>query len=122
LALCEKYYANTHYLVRNSILKAICEILKQQKRSQSEGKTEYSASLQSLTSYLLRQAAQCGEKYDMNLELLSEVCVMISQSEISINYSEEICQSSTILIEMLKEKGGDALVKNIDVIRGNLAL
>ena len=122
MALCEKYYANTHYLVRNSILKAICEILKQQKRSPGEGKTEYPASLQRVTSYLLRHTAHCGEKYDINLELLSEICVLISQSEISMNYSEEICQNSTILIEILKEKGGDALVKNIDVIRGNLAL
>ena len=75
-----------------------------------------------LVSHILTSVENCGEKYDINLELLSAMCVLVSSKEIPIGHIEQINKSSKALIDILKEKGGDTLVKNIDVIRSNLAL
>ena len=97
--------------MRNSILKSVCEILKKGGSDHFE-----------LVSHILTSVENCGEKYDINLELLSAMCVLVSSKEIPIEHIEQINKSSKALIDILKEKGGDALVKNIDVIRSNLAL
>jgi hypothetical protein len=106
-----KKYSSTNFLVRNSILTCLLSIIKQG-----------SADVFEITAYILNQVESCGEKYDINLELLSSLCVAVSSKEIPIQYIESINKSSKALIEILKEKGGDQLVKNVDVIRTNLAL
>jgi hypothetical protein len=58
----------------------------------------------------------------MNLELLSDLCLHISSLDLPLANSESVSKSTLVLIDLLKEKGGDALIKNIDLIRKNLAL
>jgi len=72
-------------------------------------------------NYILAHTAKCGEKYDINLALLSELCVTISGADIPIAYSEEMCKNSQVLVQILQDKGGDELRKNIDLIRSNFS-
>jgi hypothetical protein len=50
------------------------------------------------------------------------MCLLISQSELPAHKLESISNYSQTLVEILKEKGGEHLIKNIDVIRGNLGM
>ena len=110
-SLCMKKYSTTNFLVRNSILKSLLAII------QHGGSDHFE-----LFTFILESVSNCGEKYDINLELLSTLSVKVSSKEIPIKYIESINKSSTDLIQILKEKGGDQLVKNVDLIRTNLAL
>ena len=101
--------------MRNAILKAVIALIKRL------GKTINAVSID-LADHILSQTAKCGEKYDINLELLSELCLQISSLDLPIANSESISKSTVTLIDILKEKGGDSLIKNIDLIRKNLAL
>ena len=47
---------------------------------------------------------------------------MVSTCDIPLSMVDSINKNSSVLIEILKEKGGDGLVKNIDLIRSNLGL
>lgn len=119
-------------MVRNAILKTLISIFSSISRAQKHQATASASNakapqnlpnnLVSVANRVLKQTAECGEKYDMNLELLSELCLILSQSEVSANHSDELCKHSRVLIDILKAKGGDVLLKNIDVIRANLAL
>ena len=75
--LCIKKYSNTNFLVRNSILKSLCEILKKGGSDHFE-----------LVAHILTQVENCGEKYDINLEMLSAMCVLVSSKEIPIAHIE----------------------------------
>jgi uncharacterized protein YwgA len=98
-------------MVRNSILKTLVSILKKGGNDHFE-----------LVNHILGQVEACGEKYDINLQELSTICVLVSNKEIPIAYIESVNKSTLVLIELLREKGTDSLVKDIDVIRANLAL
>ena len=100
------------------MLKSIVKILKGKK----EPKVKYPESVIKVVEYILSHVQKCGEKYDINLELLSDMCLLISQSELPAQKLESISNYSQTLVEMLKEKGGEHLIKNIDVIRGNLGM
>jgi len=106
-----------------SIISSTCRIHKQRSAAAKNMPAEnLPDDLVSAGIYTLNQTAQCGEKYDINLELLSELCLLLSQSEVAASHSDELCKNSLALIDILKEKGCDALLKNIDVIKANLAL
>lgn len=114
--LCSQKYATTNFLVRNSILKMIVAVVK------AEGFKTNAQELGGLVDFIFSHTAQCGEKYDINLVLLSDLCVAASSAGIPVAFSDSIAKSSTVLVTILKEKGGDDLLQNIDLIRANLAL
>jgi hypothetical protein len=114
LDVCKEKYSTTNFLVRNSILKMIVQVIKSK-----EYAGKYPDQVFDLGNYIFSHTAKCGEKYDINLALLSELCVTISSADIPIAYSEEMCKNSQVLVQMLQAKGGDELLMNIDLIRSN---
>lgn len=74
-----------------------------------------------LCSFILSQTVQCGEKYDTNLEQLSELCLGLSQCNLQASLEDPIRQNALKICQMFIDKGGDQLVQNVDVIRRNFA-
>ena len=116
LDMCMPKYSSTNFLVRNSILKMMVQVIQSKEYS---GK--YPNQIFEVANYILAHTAKCGEKYDINLVLLSELCVTISGTDIPIAYNEDMCKNSQVLVQILQDKGGDELLKNIDLIRSNFS-
>ena len=105
-----EYFSKTNFLVRNYILTALIPILK----------AYQTAAVIDVCRYIIGQTVKCGEKYDMNLEQLSELCLLLSSCDLAASIEEEVHSNILKIVEMLKEKGGDTLIKNIDVIKKNV--
>ena len=116
LDACKEKYSTTNFLVRNSILKMLVEVIKGK-----EYAGKYPDQVFEVADYILAHTAKCGEKYDINLALLSELCVTISGADIPIAYSEEMSKNAQVLVQILQDKGGDELRKNVDLIRSNFS-
>ena len=117
--ICRDKYATTNFLVRNSILKMVSAVAKTVEKK-DQNKPAFDSELAGLTDFILSHTAQCGEKYDINLSLLSDLCVSASSADIPAAFADSIEKNSFVLITILKEKGGDELLKNVDLIRANL--
>lgn len=119
--VCRERYSTTNFLVRNSILKVMVAVAKGVGKT-DQNRPTFSSDLAGLIDFILAHTAQCGEKYDINLVLLSELCVSSSSADIPAAFSDSIEKNSANLIAILKEKGGDDLLKNVDLIRANLEI
>lgn len=119
--VCRERYSTTNFLVRNSILKMMVAVAKAVGKKDQD-RPVFSGELAGLIDFILAHTARCGEKYDINLILLSDLCVWSSSADIPVAFSDSIEKNSLNLITILKEKGGDDLLKNVDLIRANLEI
>ena len=51
-------------------------------RSKDSLKLQVTGEVMKVIDFILAHTAKCGEKYDMNLELLSQMCLMVSTCDI----------------------------------------
>jgi len=73
--------------------------------------------------FVISHAAKCGEKYETNLQLLSDIAVLATANEPTTRGNTELAHSCEDLIALLTEKSKDDkehLLKDIDVIRNNI--
>jgi len=99
------------------MLTAIVRIIKDER---AQRKNALSSDAFALADFVLEATAKQGEKYDANLELLSEACLQISQVDIPGTLADRISKNSETLVEILQERGADSLRKNVDLIRAKL--
>ena len=70
--------------------------------------------------FAVEHAAKCGEKYEQNLSLLSDLAVLVTEHKPTIEKNPQLKDACEALIELLVDKDKEELVKDIDVIRNNL--
>jgi hypothetical protein len=73
--------------------------------------------------FVISHAAKCGEKYETNLQLLSDIAVIVTGHEPTTRGNTELAKSCEDVIKLLTEKSKDDkehLLKDIDVIRNNI--
>lgn len=117
---CRGFYSFTNFFIRNAFLKTLNQVIKAEK---AVNKTVLAPETLGLADFVLEHTAKQGEKYDVNLELLSEVALQLSSNvEIPAALADKLSKNSAALIELLKEKGTESLQKNIDLISVNFAL
>jgi hypothetical protein len=59
-----------------------------------------------MIAYIIGQVIQRGEKYEMNLEIIGDLALRVEPSE-----------SLSEIVRLLEDKGGEALLKNISLIK-----
>lgn len=117
---CQSFYGHTNFFVRNAFLKALNQAIKDEKAG---NKNVLSKECLTLADFVLEHTAKQGEKYDVNLEQLSEACLQVSSSvDLSAALVDKLSKNSETLLAMLQEKGSESLRKNIDLIRANFAM
>jgi len=115
--ICKKFYSFTNFYVRKAMLTAIVRIIKDER---AQKKNVLSSETFALADFVLEATAKQGEKYDTNLELLSEACLQISQVDIPGTLADRISKNSETLVQILQDRGADSLRKNVDLIRAKL--
>ena len=73
--------------------------------------------------FILRSAAEAGEKYEQNLKLLSDLMLLVTENLKAMpeGVKSDIEANSLVVCEALEAKGKEDLTKDLDRIRNNIA-
>ena len=72
---------------------------------------------QEFGSYLVRQVADCGEKYELNLSVVSEIAYRTLAAFSAEQRSPELKVAALRIVEMLEERTSEELRRNRDLIK-----
>lgn len=66
---------------------------------------------------MIRQVADCGEKYELNLSMVSDIAYRTLSKYSEQDRPKELKESALKIVELLGQRTSEDLRRNMDVIR-----